>query len=119
MIPVFAASILATALAYATSVAVVEPAPGATVFSNPGVVEVQVDSGGALAPGQRIEIWLDGAPLPPPTRDDRVTLSGLVRGEHTVSARLLDAHGNVMHASAPVTFYVWKASVLFPNRRPG
>jgi hypothetical protein len=117
MIPaLLPASIVAVVLSHAASVAVVEPTPGATVFSNPGVVDLQVASDVALAPGQRIEIWFDGAPLPPATPDGRITLSGIVRGEHTVGARLLDARGNVIDRSEPVTFYVWKASRLFPNR---
>jgi hypothetical protein len=116
MIPIVSSLAAASAFGLASSVAVVEPSGGETVFSNPGVVEVQLASDAALAPGQRIELWVDGAPLPPATTAEQVTLSGLNRGEHTVGARLLDRDGRIVDTADPVTFYVWKASRPFPNR---
>ncbi len=106
-----------TAPAY-TSIAIVQPANEATVFDNAGKVEVKV----ALSPapdldaGDRIALLLDGqqAALQSATQ---FRLSGVVRGEHRLEARIVDGNGNTVIASAPVKFHLWQASRLFPNRR--
>lgn len=103
--------------ATAASLEVVQPAPGTTVFSNPGNVAVHVRSGAPLTGGQRFELWVDGAPLPPASPSGRFEVTGLPRGEHSVRAFVLDGRGRAVEVSPPVTFYVWKASRLFPNRR--
>lgn len=100
------------------SIAIVQPANEATVFDNAGNVEVKV----ALAPaadfdaGDRILLLLDGqqAALQSTTQ---FRLSAVARGEHRLEARMVDRNGNTVLASAPVEFYVWQASRLFPNRR--
>lgn len=106
-----------TAPAY-SSIAIVQPANEATVFDNAGNVEVRV----ALSPapdldaGDRIVLLLDGqqAALQSATQ---FRLSAVVRGEHTLEARIVDRNGNTVIASAPVKFNLWQASRLFPNRR--
>lgn len=114
------AALVFTAMrANAASPEVVRPAPGSTVFSNTGDVEVRVRPGARLGPHERIELWVDGAPLRPAARRGHFRLSGLTRGEHAVRAVVLDARGRAMDSSPPVSFYVWKASRLFPNRTKG
>lgn len=100
------------------SVAIVKPANEATVFDNSGNVTVKV----TVAPflridaGDRIVLLLDGAPAPG-QRDTRFELSGVTRGTHTLQAVITDSRGNTVLSSAPVTFHMWQASKLFPNRR--
>jgi hypothetical protein len=68
-------------------------------------------------PGAGARLVLDGAARPKIYRGDVVELDGIDRGSHSLQAVLLDANGNRIAASAPVTFYMWHASRLFPNRK--
>jgi hypothetical protein len=101
-----------------SSIAIVQPANEATVFDNAGDVEVRVAVSPApdLDAGHRIALLLDGqqAALQSATH---FRLGALVRGEHRLEARIVDRYGNTVIASAPVKFYLWQASRLFPNRR--
>lgn len=98
------------------SVAIGQPASNATVFDNAGNVEVAVVTSPALRAGDRIALDMDGRPMPP-RNQERFELPGLDRGEHTLKARVIDADGDTLISSALVTFYVWRGSLLFPNRR--
>lgn len=99
------------------SIAVVKPAGDATVFDNAGNVDVTVAVAPALhaRAGDRIALIVDGRPMAA-RRATRFKLSGIVRGEHTLEAQVVDNSGNALIASTPVKFYLWQASRLFPNR---
>jgi len=100
------------------SIAVEQPAHGATVFDNAGDMDVVVSVSPELdaAAGDRIALILDGrtASVRAATR---FKLTGVARGEHSLEARVLDSGGNVLISSGPVNFHMWQASRLFPNRR--
>ncbi len=95
------------------SIRIVFPEDGQTIRENDGRIEVNV----ALSPplrevrGDRLEVVLDGT-------ESRVTEGGSVvfenvpRGEHRLVARVLDAAGEVLVESAPVTFYLHRYSAL-------
>jgi len=106
-----------TASAY-VSIAIVQPANEATVFDNAGNVEVKVAASPALdfGAGDRIALLLDG-PQAALQSTMQFRLSAVVRGEHTLEARIVDRNGSTVIASAPVKFQLWQASRLFPNRR--
>ncbi len=88
------------------------------VFDNAGDMDVVVAVSPELhtAAGDRIALILDGrtASMRGATR---FRLTGVVRGEHSVEAQLMDSSGNALIASSPVTFHMWQASRLFPKRR--
>jgi hypothetical protein len=98
------------------SVTIGEPAPNATIFDNTGNVAVVITTSPALRTGDRIALDIDGRPMPPRSQE-RFKLSGLERGEHTLKAGVIDANGDSLISSALVTFYMWRGSLLFPNRR--
>lgn len=100
------------------SLAIGAPADGATVFDNGGNVEVSVSISPALRAGDRVVLALDGRAVRERS-GARFALSRVDRGEHTLRARVIDAGGNTLISSAPATFYLWRASRLFPNRRRG
>lgn len=97
-------------------VTIAQPAKDATVFSNPGDVDVKVSVTPELQGGDEVELWLDKAAVQAPGAQSQFHLKGVVRGEHTLRARVIDASNDVIGSSAPVTFYVWHASKLYPNR---
>ncbi len=100
---------------------VVSPADQETIHDNTGRVDVVL----ALEPppgadaSVRIRVYLDDEPLPDIYTTTSLTLSGVPRGAHTLRAELVDDRGRVLVSSAPVTFYLWHASLLFPNRKGG
>jgi hypothetical protein len=97
--------------------AIVNPANDATVFSNPGDVSVQASVVPALAGDDRVELLVDGDSAGEPAKSLDFQLSGMERGEHVLQARVIDGTGNVSAVSPSTIFYVWQASVLFPNQR--
>ena len=100
------------------SIAVVQPADGSTVFDNAGNVAVTVAVSRALhlRDGDRIALIVDGRRTAAQGAT-RFKLSGIVRGEHTLEAQVVDNSSNTLIASTPVKFYLWQASRLFSNRR--
>ncbi len=96
------------------TVRIVLPEDGQTIRENAGRIEVSVEIRPPLREvrGDRLEVVLDGT-------ESRVTEGGGVvfenvpRGEHRVVARILDANGEVLAESAPITFYLHRYSALF------
>jgi hypothetical protein len=96
--------------------AIASPASEETVRSNDGDVRVEIVVIPDLEPGQRIALLLDGEVVARQPSGS-FELTALDRGAHTLQAQLVDRAGTVLAASDPVTFYMWRASALFPNRR--
>ena len=100
--------------------AIVSPHDEDTVFDNGGSVAVTILMAppGPLDGGDRVELYVDGR------RADEATatatgfqLAGIERGAHWLQARIANADGRTVLASAPVQFFLWQASRHFPNRR--
>lgn len=112
-----AALLLAAAMpALAAQISIVSPVSNQTIHSNQGKLAVEVSRAGA-PPGARTRLVLDGAARPGTNRGNVIELDGINRGSHRLQAVLLDARGKQIAASAPVTFYMWHASRLFPSRK--
>ena len=57
--------------------------------------------------GHRVRFILDGSPLDgEPVASNTVTMQDVYRGEHTVSAEILDAGGRVIGSASPVTVFM-------------
>lgn len=99
------------------AVRIVAPQDGATVHDNRGRVAVVVAVEPALrvAAGERVELVLDGR-VAVREAGERLALSGVARGTHTLQARVAASDGRVLAASPSVTFHLWHASRLFPGR---
>jgi len=104
---------VAATLVHAQDISIVSPASEETVHSNPGEVTVVVSYKGARA-SSMVRILVDGQPAGPAQPGDTFLLQGIERGAHTLQAQLL-TDGKVVAASAPVTFYLWHASILLPQ----
>jgi hypothetical protein len=102
--------------AQSAEISVVAPANNATIHSNQGKLTVKLRRADA-PPGARVRLVLDGAARPKHYRGNVIELEGIDRGSHSLQAVLLDASGRQIAASQPVSFYMWHASRLFPNRK--
>jgi len=65
--------------------------------------------------GHRIQYFLDGKPLGRPTVDTEKTYTSVDRGEHQLSAAVLDKDGTPIIKTPPVKVFVQHASLLNPN----
>ncbi len=110
-----AALIAATGLASAAgALTIVSPAEGETIHDNNGNVYVSVAGGGPAA-GYRAVI--DGVATGPISLTPAFRLTGIDRGEHHLQVEALDGDGDAVATSPAVTFHMWRASRLFPNRQ--
>lgn len=88
-----------------------------TIRDNLGNVELLV----TLAPGliakdgHRIEYYLDGEPHGRRTVDIRKTFVNVDRGEHQLSAAVVDKTGKVIISTEPVTVFMHRESLLHPK----
>ncbi len=80
-----------------------------------GNVQVELSVAPALRDDHRIRLLVDGRISQSALHSDVFMLSNLERGEHQISAELLDADGRVRHRSEPVTLFVQRASVNLPG----
>ena len=99
---------------------IVVPADGETVHDNNGDVRIVVRVSRPLeaGAGDRIVLLLDGHAAAS-GRTTRFELKDVDRGTHNLQARVAAADGSVLEASPVVTFYLRRASRLFPNRQDG
>lgn len=109
-------TLLLAGAAQAAEIAILQPAQEETIHDNVGDVSVQVQTSGGV-PGGSVRLVLDGTALPGTHAGLVIDLRGIERGSHTLRAELLDAKGEVLAASAPVTFHMWHASRLFRPRQ--
>lgn len=101
------------ALSYAR-VDILSPAAEATVRDANGDIGVVVALEPSLRPGHTIRLLLDGKPVAGPANSTAFTLNHIDRGEHTISAEVLNANGDVITRSKPQTFYLHRPSILNP-----
>lgn len=93
------------------SFTVTSPAPDETIRDPEGKFTVTVS--GELLPGQGVIYYLDGtAENPEPTPSTAFLYARVDRGEHTVSAALIDANGAELARTPPVTVHLKQPSAI-------
>lgn len=84
------------------------PEPNQTVRDADGKALVSLLINPALAADSRLEILLDGQPLPGTTREAQIQLHGVSVGSHRIQARILDEANEVVASSPVVDFHMRK-----------
>lgn len=101
-----------------------QPLPEQMFAGTENMATVAWDTQYALQEGMRVIISVDGQAMAP-TTDAVIQTERLDRGEHTVSAKLVDDRGRTVVSTSPVTFFVYQHSRNFnrpqvsPNRGGG
>lgn len=95
-----------------SAVTVTAPANDATIWSSQGKLTVSVSCTPALQADHRIAVSVDGQRVATEA-GTTVTLSGIERGAHTLTAAILDASGSVLRQSEAVRFHMKQHSILF------
>jgi hypothetical protein len=97
------------------SLEIVSPTDQETIFSAEGSVPVQIASRPELAAGDRLVVYLNGKPANAPENTYALTISGVERGQHTLTATILDSQGNPKIDSAPRTFFMRQNTIDNPR----
>ena len=84
---------------------IVTPASEET-FRSDRAISVAVIVSPAPDPSQKLVYMLDGQAIGSPTSETSYALTEVDRGEHSVSVALVDASGQELSRSAPVTFFM-------------
>ena len=97
-------------------VAITSPGNEETLHSAEGPVQVSVTVQPQLRTqaGHRVALNFDGKPVGPPKPDTVFVIKDVERGEHTLQAAVVGRDGKPLAESAPVTFYMYQHSKLFP-----
>lgn len=98
------------------TVSITSPSDQATITPGDQSINVSIQLSPELQPGHLVQFYLDNMPYGKPEASTTVQIGKPNRGEHTISATILDARGKKLAASATVTVYVKQASLL--NRPP-
>jgi hypothetical protein len=96
---------------------ITSPAQEEHIQGTGNAVTLSWDARYALQPGMVVIFTLDGTDLEP-TVSPSLSLQEIDRGEHTVSARLVDSQARIIASASPVTFFMrqWSQNFLGPNR---
>ena len=96
----------------------VAPANEATIRDNQGTVRVSVRLDPSLMDqqGHKIQFYLDGTTYGISVAGSNLVIKNLDRGSHALGARVLNASGKSLFSADPVTFFIRRESVNFPNR---
>lgn len=102
-----------------TAMSIVQPVDSATIHNNEGTLEVAL----AVSPilqienDHRIRMFLDGEIVAEARPTAQFSLIDIERGTHILQAAVIDKSGQPLITSAPITFYMWRASARFPARQ--
>jgi hypothetical protein len=97
--------------------ALTRPSHQETIHDNLGDVPVVVTlQGTQFGAGRHLRVLLDGKSYGQKRHSLSFALEHVDRGEHTLSVALVDETDAVIATSPTITFYLWRASILFPIR---
>ncbi len=85
------------------SIAIVQPENDATIRNTDGIVAVAVDLHPAIVKGDRVQLLYDGKKMGDPQATTTFSLSGVLRGSHTVSVQIVDGSGKEIGHSNTIT----------------
>lgn len=80
-------------------------------FWNVTNIAVQVSPEPKLNDEHNIQLYLNNSPLEETNKNGQFNLKNLVRGEHTITAYIVDNSGKKLLESSPVKFFVHRKSV--------
>jgi len=95
----------------------VKPEDDATIRSNQGIINAELKLAPALRirSNHRIQFYLDGEPHGEPGTSIRTTMGNVDRGEHNLSASVLDSSGEAVISSDPVIVHLHRQTINNPN----
>ena len=94
-----------------------KPEDDATIRNNQGIINAELKLTPALRGKlkHRVQFYLDGEAYGEPVRSIRTTMSNVDRGEHSLTASVLDANGDTLISADPVIVHLHRESIHNPN----
>ena len=95
----------------------VKPEDDATIRDNRGIINAELKLVPALRirSNHRIQFYLDGEPYGEPGTSTRTIMGNVDRGEHNLSASVLDSDGDVVISSDFVIVHLHRQTINNPN----
>lgn len=96
----------------------VKPEDDATIRNNQGIINAELKLTPALRSRSkhRIQFYLDGEAYGEPVSSIRTIMSNVDRGEHSLSASVLDASGDDLISADPVIVHLHRQTINNPSR---
>jgi hypothetical protein len=92
-----------------------QPSAEQTLRDNSGTLDIALDVQPRIKRGHSLELFLDGQSVEGiPRVTTRFTIGGVVRGQHTLRAVLVDSTGEIVAETPTVRFYMMQTSILNP-----
>ena len=100
-----------------TDLVFVKPQDDATIRSNQGIINAELKLTPALRSrsNNRIQFYLDGEPHGEPGSSLRTTMGNVDRGEHILTASVVDASGEAIISSDPVIVHLHRQTINNPS----
>jgi hypothetical protein len=83
-----------------------------------GIITVAWNAPNPIEAGMQVTVSVDGR-AQPATSEPVVAITGLERGEHTVTAELKDSKNRSIATATPVTFFIRQPNIYINRRGPG
>jgi len=93
----------------------VKPEDEATVRNNQGIINAELKLTPVLRRVHRIQFYLDGEAYGEPGKSTRTTMSNVDRGEHSLTASVLDTDGETLISADPVIVHLHRETIYNPN----
>jgi hypothetical protein len=98
--------------------AIVSPQSEESLWHPEGPITVSWSAPYKLQEGMQVTVYMDGAKQAT-TTEQIIPVTGLARGEHTVTAELTDAKNRKIATAEPVTFFIQQPNIFMNRARPG
>lgn len=99
-------------------VTITSPPTETTIPNGPGDFTVSVSLDSDLDEEQSLQLFMNGEPSGEQQLSTSWHLSGVFRGEHSITVGVIDESGETITLSEPVTVYVYRPSVNAIHARP-
>jgi hypothetical protein len=97
-------------------VAITSPANETIIPRGPGNFSVTASVSPSLGPDHKLQLMMDGSPREEPQTSTAWDLTNVFRGEHNLQVAIIDAEGEQLGISEPVTVFVFRPSTNDANR---
>jgi hypothetical protein len=97
-------------------VAITSPANETIIPRGPGNFTVTASVSPSLDSEHQLQLMMDGSPREEPQTSTAWDLTNVFRGEHNIQVAIIDAEGEQLSISEPVTVFVFRPSTNDANR---
>lgn len=93
------------------SVKILQPEYNLTIRNNQGLVAVAIVTSPELREEDAVQIYIDGNPAGPAQKGSTFSITGIERGSHALSVKIVGKEGKVLGTSNRVPFFMHRPRV--------